>query len=126
MSPSRRSRPVAGTGSVTDVAGADDILPTPNLDPAEARRRVDEIRRRRLQARQECEDRRRRLLAQPDIAKRLTGQPLNYKRPDQWTGYVPGAIVTWRKNGTPIMNSSPYRAALLEIGRLLKEREQQG
>jgi hypothetical protein len=49
------------------------------------------------------------VLAQPDIAKRLTEAPLGYARPEQWNGFVPPEI--W--NGA--RNDSPRRAALLEI-----------
>ncbi len=86
-------------------------------------RRLEEVRRIGRQAVRDCEERRRRLLTHLDLAAKLTERPLSFKRPEQWTGYVPGAIVIWREDGAPIPNDSPYRRALLEIGRLLQERE---
>lgn len=49
------------------------------------------------------------VLAFPDLAERLTRQPLDYVRPDQWNGFVPPAEF----NGQA--NNSPRRAALVAI-----------
>jgi len=49
------------------------------------------------------------VLANPEAAKRLTAEPLNYAKPEQWNGYVPPEL--W--NGAH--NDSARRAALLEI-----------
>lgn len=54
-------------------------------------------------------DRRRAVLAHPDLAERLCEHPLSYKYPSQWTGYIPPEM--WQ--GVP--NNSPRRAALVEI-----------
>lgn len=35
------------------------------------------------------QERRRAVLAHADLAERLCEHPLNYKRPDQWTGFIP-------------------------------------
>lgn len=56
-----------------------------------------------------CDKRRARVLAQPEIAKRLTQPPLRYSKPEVWNGYVPPA--TWREQ----TNNSPQRAALMQI-----------
>lgn len=62
-------------------------------------------------------ERLRRVLAHPDIAERLVTDPrLGYKRPEQWTGYVP-----------PLMPGGSRRQvereALMEILRAVAERE---
>jgi len=54
-------------------------------------------------------ERRKLVLAHPDLAVRLTEEPIGYERPEQWTGYVPPLI--W--NGE--LNDSARRAALAEI-----------
>lgn len=54
-------------------------------------------------------ERRRAVLAHPDLAERLCEDPLGYARPDQWTGFIPPAM--W--NQQP--NTSPRRKALVEI-----------
>lgn len=54
-------------------------------------------------------ERRRAVLAHADLAERLCEDPLNYARPDQWTGFIPPAM--W--NQQP--NTSPRRRALVEI-----------
>jgi hypothetical protein len=70
-----------------------------------------------LTATARAKDRRGRVLAHPGIAHRLTLPPLNYKQPDQWTGYIPPGI--WREQ----TNSAPERAALLDICAAVMERE---
>lgn len=49
------------------------------------------------------------VLANPDLAARLTQPPLGYARAEQWNGFIPPD--TW--NGA--RNDSPRRTALLEI-----------
>lgn len=49
------------------------------------------------------------VLAHPDLAAKLTQQPLDYTRPEQWNGFVPPEL--W--NGQ--INDSPRRAALVEL-----------
>lgn len=49
------------------------------------------------------------VLRHPDLAARLCEPPLDYARPDQWTGYVPPALCS----GT--INDSPRRQALLAL-----------
>lgn len=66
-----------------------------------------------------CAERRRRVLSHPDLAELLTLPPLDYARPDQWTGYVPPAL--WgderQPDGTFLdkRNTSDRRAALVAI-----------
>lgn len=55
------------------------------------------------------ERRRALVLRHPEVARRLTRPPLDYARPEQWTGYIPPE--SW--NGEH--NDSPRRAALLDI-----------
>ena len=76
-------------------------------------------------ARQVAQDRRRRVLAHPDIAHRLVTE-LRYSRPEQWNGYVPpkAAYIDERDLGVP--NRSPRRTALLEILTAVLERERAG
>jgi|SRR5699024_3997573 len=54
-------------------------------------------------------ERRRAVLSHPDLAERLCEHPLSYKRPDQWTGFIPPEM--WQ--GQP--NNSPRRLALVAI-----------
>jgi hypothetical protein len=54
-------------------------------------------------------DRKAAVLAHPDLAKRLTEEPLNFPRPDQWNGGIPPETF----NGEH--NDSPRRVALVEI-----------
>jgi hypothetical protein len=54
-------------------------------------------------------ERRRLVLAHPDLAARLTRLPLAYTRPDQWTGFVPPRV--WRDQ----LNTDPRRLALAGI-----------
>jgi hypothetical protein len=49
------------------------------------------------------------VLKYPDLAARLCNPPLNYKRPDQWSGAIPPE--TW--NG--VVNDSPLRPVILEL-----------
>lgn len=91
------------------------------------------------QARDECAQRKARVLAHPDLARRLVTE-LGYQRPEQWNGYVPpliinpGASEVLTHNGTPNrnggrsagqqQNDSPRRAALIAICREAYKREQ--
>lgn len=50
------------------------------------------------------------VLQHPDLAERLTKAPLNYPRPDQWSGYVPESEV-WQG----ARNNSPAVAALWQL-----------
>jgi hypothetical protein len=66
---------------------------------------------------------RERVLAYPDLAGRLTRPPLNFKRPEQWNGYVPPRLdADDRANrypgGPPSPRSSPKHsnATFLERG----------
>ena len=56
------------------------------------------------------ETRRRAVLRYPDIAARLTEQPLNYASPEQWGGFIPP-----NTTATGAINPSPIRVALLRI-----------
>ncbi|GAA1455202.1 hypothetical protein GCM10009602_68850 [Nocardiopsis tropica] len=54
-------------------------------------------------------ERRRAVLAHPDLAARLCEAPLGYSSPDRWTGYIPPEM--WQQ----LPNRSPRRLALVEI-----------
>lgn len=69
--------------------------------------------------RAKCRDRRDRVLAHPDIAKRLCERPLSLSTPEVWSGYVPPYM--WRDQ----VNNSPVRAQLMEILHAVAEREKQ-
>lgn len=70
--------------------------------------------------REKCAERRARVLAHPDIAKRLTHPPMRYPSPEYWTGYIPGP-----KRGDDQPNNSPIRRQLLAIVQAVYEREQE-
>jgi hypothetical protein len=63
----------------------------------------------RDQALARCAERRRLVLAHPDLAARLTRLPLAYTAPGQWTGFVPPRV--WRDQ----LNTDPRRLALAGI-----------
>ncbi|MEU0236811.1 hypothetical protein ABZ234_03905 [Nocardiopsis sp. NPDC006198] len=54
-------------------------------------------------------ERRRAVLAHPDLAERLTLPPLNFSSPDRWEGYIPPEM--WQQ----VPNNSPRRLALVAI-----------
>lgn len=76
-----------------------------------------------LMAQEKVRERRARVLAHSDIAKRLTESPLNYPTPDMWNGYVPPAEVPtingWKRN------ESIRRRALVLILNAVRDRENQ-
>ncbi len=92
-----------------------------------------DVARIRAEARAAAAERRRRVLAHPDLAQRLTQQPLNFSSPGRWTGYVPPATGFWGPvsdsgidSGGPdheVANNSPCYFALRELGRAVAERE---
>jgi hypothetical protein len=75
--------------------------------------------------------RRARVLSYPDLARRLTEPPLNYRRPEDWTGWIPphaletsacdhcqadpGKGGCRRPGHTARINNSVRRAALVDI-----------
>lgn len=84
----------------------------------------------------EVADRRGRVLKHPDLAAKLTKPPLNYKRPEQWNGYVPPRTDAEDEcPGCPdrcrgvahlaAANTSPWRRALIEICHEALQREQE-
>ncbi|MGN6243727.1 MAG: hypothetical protein ACTHQ3_08635 [Motilibacteraceae bacterium] len=90
--------------------------------------------------RAECETRRARILKHPDIAADLTKPPLNYSRPDAWSGYIPPLVAEYLDHrfdrgdyckpcgrhhppAVERLNNSIMRKALLDIGQRLRERE---
>lgn len=73
------------------------------------KRVLDEFESRRLSAITERKGNRIAVLAHPDLAAKLCEPPLNYDRPDQWTGYIPPEI--WNNQ----RNDSGRRAALIEL-----------
>lgn len=54
-------------------------------------------------------DRKAAVLAHPDLAARLTEDPLNFARADQWNGGIPPEMFNGERN------DSPRRAALVEL-----------
>jgi hypothetical protein len=62
-------------------------------------------------------ERRALVLRHPDLAQRLTQQPLNFTKPEHWNGAIPPE--TWRE----MPNDSPLRPALLELVAEAQQRE---
>lgn len=60
-----------------------------------------------------CRARRDRVLAHPDLAMRLTQQPINFAHPEQWNGYIAPAQI--ERGGQMIDNPSPVRRALIQL-----------
>ena len=60
-------------------------------------------------------EQRRLILAYPDLAAQLCAPPLCFKRPEQWTGYIPPTFDRERPDGTVPQNDSPIRAALMAL-----------
>lgn len=84
--------------------------------------------------------RRDRVLAHPDLVKRLTEPPLNITDPYRWTGWIPpralpeeacGAACGTEHRACPytqhrsMLNDSPFRRQLVEIAAEALRREQQ-
>lgn len=88
----------------------------------------------------ESAERRARVLRYPDLATRLTQPPLLFRRPEDWTGWVPPAALEveacpacrddpgkWgcnRPGHTRRLNDSARRAALVEIAAEALRREE--
>lgn len=66
-------------------------------------------------ARAQLAEQRRLILAYPDLAARLCAAPIGFKRPEQWTGYIPPTFDRERPDGTVPQNDSPVRAALMAL-----------
>lgn len=78
-----------------------------------------------------CEARRASVLRHPDLAARLTGEPIGYQSADQWNGWIPPPVISpgggpellrspsgfpgHARAGGETMNDSPRRAALVEV-----------
>lgn len=60
-------------------------------------------------AKEECAENRRRVLAHPDLAKRLTQPPIGMSSTDMWNGWIPPE--KWRE----AHNGSPVRRALVKL-----------
>jgi hypothetical protein len=71
-------------------------------------------------------EQRRLILAFPDLAARLCAAPIGFKRPEQWTGYIPPTFDRERPDGTVPQNDSPVRAALLALLEQAAERWDRG
>lgn len=68
--------------------------------------------------------RRARVLAQPDLAQMLCEPPLSLPTPHMWTGFIPPAQIPRHSETHPYkMNRSPIRNQLIEVCRLVAERE---
>jgi hypothetical protein len=57
------------------------------------------------------------VLAYPDIAVKLTEQPLNFSAPEKWTGFIPPSTLC-----TGALNTSPVRPALLALVHAAEQR----
>lgn len=79
----------------------------------------------RAQAHTAAQQRRGRVLAHADLADALTTAPIGYARPDQWNGYVPPETDAIPMGGGYVRNTSPRRAALVEICAEALRREQE-
>lgn len=75
----------------------------------------------RDQAAAECEDRRRRTLAWPHLAAKLTDWPWRYEHPEQWNGYIPPA-----HTGTGAINDSTRRIDLIKLWNEVLDAEAKG
>jgi hypothetical protein len=73
-------------------------------------------------ARKQCIEQQKLVLRYPDIAKRLCEPPLGYAAPGQWTGYIPPAYDAEQVDGSVPLNTSRYRAVLMEILEAAAER----
>jgi hypothetical protein len=73
-------------------------------------------------AREQSNEQRKLVLRYPDIAARLCEAPLGYKRPEQWTGYIPPARDAESEMGAVPLNTSRYRTALMDILEAAAER----
>ncbi len=88
-----------------------------------------DVARIRAEARAAAAERRRRVLAHPDIAQRLTERPCGFPRPEMWNGYIPPATGFWGRVSRPgeipaeVPNNSPMYLALRELGHAVAERE---
>jgi len=104
-----------------------------------------------LDASDDCAERRARVLKHPDLAKRLTEQPVGYSDPAHWNGWVPPRVTDPGGPGDSLLmarldrgggfsyrfnqlgyrtvgeqaNDSPRRAALVEIATEALRREQE-
>lgn len=86
-----------------------------------------EYRRASLVVRQEQAERRKRVVAHPDLRARLTEPPLSYQRPEQWTGYVPPKLLPQAddQQHTAALNTSARRRVLVELCAEALRREQE-
>lgn len=71
-------------------------------------------------------EQRRLILAYPDLAAGLCREPIGFKRPEQWTGYIPPTFDRERPDGTVPQNDSPVRAALMALLEQAAERWDRG
>jgi hypothetical protein len=85
--------------------------------------RSEQFRRIIAAAKTECETRRTRVLKHPDLVAALKQPPLSM-RPECWNGYIPPAFdPPLTPDGPAPRNTSPFRAALVEICAAAFERE---
>lgn len=66
-------------------------------------------------ARAQSREQYRMVTAYPDLRDRLCQPPIGYKRPEQWTGYIPPAQLAAGETGYVRLNDSPRRAALMKL-----------
>jgi len=117
-----------GTGHQDD--NDDDLSPVAGVGGADQRPVFREWRRAVTASKRECQARRTRVLAHPDLAQRLTEPPLRLVRPECWNGYIPprtlpdndrvhcgphGGLRCRDRPHRTRVNKSPIRRQLVEI-----------
>jgi hypothetical protein len=137
--PTRSGRPLAGTATQDIATASSPRLPDPYDDVPAVRAggrahgiyprlpflrgrrdRARQLARVTAEARQAARDRRRRVLAHPDLARRLALE-MGYTRPEAWSGYIPPATIPAAHG--PVTNTSPRRAALIAVLYAVAERD---
>lgn len=66
-------------------------------------------------SKRECQERRARVLAHPDLAARLKEPPLSLSDPARWNGYIPPRTLPDKANGSARANDSAVRRQLVDI-----------
>ena len=74
-------------------------------------------REQRAKAEAEQAERRSLVLADDELAKRLTAPPIGFANPRQWTGYIPPLMIEGPERQGMVRNPSPIRVQLVAIVR---------
>lgn len=91
-------------------------VPEPPAAPRDWRTRWQQAVR---QGQDDCRESRASVLRHPDIAERLTAEPLDYARPEQWNGFIPPELFNGERN------RSGRRDALLALVADAREADRQ-